>query len=107
MIHGLKTEKKYFDAVISGRKNFEVRKNDRPFEQDDFLALNEWEDNKYTGRSALVKITYIMSDIEFCKGGYVIMGIEPCRIRALSDQEIVGPAGYGRITVPVYGKAEG
>ena len=41
MIHQLKTEHNFFEDVISGKKTFEVRKNDRDFMVGDFLALKE------------------------------------------------------------------
>lgn len=76
MIHALKTEPQFFEAVIDGSKTFEVRKNDRDFRVGDCLALNELDDTRegYTGRSALLKITYILNDERFCKPEYVIMG---------------------------------
>lgn len=41
MIHQLKIESAFFEDVISGKKTFEIRKNDRDFMVGDFLALNE------------------------------------------------------------------
>lgn len=41
MIHQLKCDSKFFEDVASGKKTFEVRKNDRDFFVGDFLALNE------------------------------------------------------------------
>lgn len=51
MIHALKTEPQFFEAVIDGSKTFEVRKNDRDFRVGDYLALNELDDTRegYTG----------------------------------------------------------
>ncbi len=82
MIHELKTLPKYFNAVISGEKTFEVRENDRPFHKGDLLALNEYDGGRkcYTGRSCLVYIDYILCDTDYCKSDYVIMAIKPCRI---------------------------
>ena len=78
MIHELKTLPEYFDAAQKREKNFEVRKDDRPFEIGDFLALNEWsEDLGYTGRCMLFEITYILNNPAYCKDGYVTLGIEP------------------------------
>lgn len=82
MIHALKQLPEYFDSVIFGKKGFEVRKNDRPFQVGDLLALNEWdaEMERYTGRSCLVYIDYILNDEAYCKEGYVILGIKPCEV---------------------------
>lgn len=77
MTHELKTWPGYFQAVYDGDKPFEVRKNDQPFEIGDRLWLREWEPDKqsYTGRECTRTITYILSDLQFVKEGYVILGI--------------------------------
>lgn len=81
MIHSLKTKSEYFEAVDKGEKTFEVRKHDRPYMVNDFLALNETDsDNFYTGRCLIVKVTYILDNADYCKDGFVVIGIEPCRI---------------------------
>lgn len=81
MIHALKQLPEYFADVLSGRKSFEVRKNDRPYKEGDLLALNEYDpENSYTGRSCLVYIDYILNDSEYCKDGYVVMSIKPCLV---------------------------
>ncbi len=80
MIHALKQSTEYFGDVISGKKTFEVRKNDRPYKVGDLLALNEYDAKKqsYTGNSCLCYIDYILNDSEYCKDGYVVMSIKPC-----------------------------
>lgn len=80
MIHELKTLPEYFEAVISGKKQFEVRKFDRPFHEGDLLALNEFENKMYTGRGCLVYIDYMLTDSEYVKKDYVILGIKPCGV---------------------------
>lgn len=79
MIHELKTLPKYFEAIISGKKLFEIREHDRCYMVGDLLALNEYnaEEECYTGRSCLVYIDYIVEDEEYCKKGYVTMSIKP------------------------------
>jgi hypothetical protein len=51
--HELKTWPKYFAAVRSGQKRFEIRRNDREFKVGDILVLREFdpEDDAYTGQS--------------------------------------------------------
>jgi hypothetical protein len=82
MIHELKTAPEYFEAVISGEKSFEVRKNDRSFKKGDLLALNEFDrtERTYSGRSCLVYIDYILNDPVYCKDSYVVMSIKPCLV---------------------------
>jgi hypothetical protein len=52
---------KYFDAVASGKKKFELRLNDFYINDGDLLLLEEWDpDTKnYTGRSIEKKVTYV------------------------------------------------
>ena len=76
-VHYLKTIPKYFREAARGNKPFEVRKNDRYFKVGDIVQLEEWlpEEKKYTGRSVCGVITYILSDRQYCKKGFVILGI--------------------------------
>lgn len=85
MIHELKILPQYFKDVQTGKKGFEVRKFDRPFHVGDLLALNEYDVNIecYTGNSCLVYIDYMLSDPEYVKSGYVILGIKPCAVQRL------------------------
>lgn len=87
MIHELKTLPQYFEAVVKGEKTFEVRKFDRPFHVGDLLALNEFntESKCYTGNSCLVYIDYMLSDTEYVKSGYVILGIKPCGVIKITE----------------------
>nr|DAR81359.1 MAG TPA: activating signal cointegrator [Caudoviricetes sp.] len=80
MIHALKIFPEYFEEVRNGRKKFELRYNDRDFRVGDYLALNEWDNKQYTGRTELVKVTYILNPNEFmsCQGNFVVMSIELC-----------------------------
>jgi hypothetical protein len=78
MIHELKILPEYYDDVISGDKNFELRKNDRDYETGDTLKLMEHDDGSYTGRECSVEITYTLSGCpEYgLKKGYIILGIK-------------------------------
>ena len=80
MIHELKIYPDYFNAVISGKKTFEIRKNDRHFQKGDMLALNEWDWNRYTGNSCIVYVDFIMNSPEYVKEGMVVMSIKPCTV---------------------------
>ncbi len=72
MIHELKTWPEPFQAVATGQKTHEVRKDDRPFEAGDVLRLREWDPSLwehpvygvpaargYTGREVYVRVTYV------------------------------------------------
>jgi ASC-1-like (ASCH) protein len=72
--HKLKILPEYFDAVCSGKKSFEIRKNDRDFCVGDMLLLCEYNPEQgFTGRVADRKVTY-MTDYAQQKN-YVVMAI--------------------------------
>lgn len=79
MIHELKTIPPFFQEVKEGRKRFELRKNDRNFQVDDWLMLKEYfpETQTYSGEWTEVLVVYILKDFAGIEDGYVIMGIEP------------------------------
>jgi len=60
----LKTEKPYFQEVVNGKKNFEIRKNDRDYIAGDYIQLLEVEPvddhlHRYTGRFVCAKIGFV------------------------------------------------
>lgn len=78
MIHKLKTWPDYYHDVISGKKLFEVRYNDRNFQVGDTLRLLEWSpaDEDYTGEQMDFDVTYILEGGAFgIEDGYVVMSI--------------------------------
>jgi hypothetical protein len=66
MLHDLKCWPEFFEAIFDGRKNFEVRKDDRKFRVGDLLLLREWSPNRlygggsYSGRTLQRRVTYVM-----------------------------------------------
>lgn len=71
----LKIRQEYFEAVISKEKTFEIRYDDRNFQVGDVLVLREYEGN-YTGRAAVVKVTYVLRDFEGLAKKFVALSIE-------------------------------
>ena len=51
----------YFDAIVSGKKKYELRLNDFEINEGDILLLEEWDTKtkSYTGRSIEKKVTYV------------------------------------------------
>ena len=48
----------YFDAILKGKKKYELRLNDYEISEGDTLILKEW-DNLYTGRNIEKKVSYV------------------------------------------------
>ncbi len=76
----LKTEPKYWDAILKGEKTFEVRLNDRNYEVGLNLFLHrgveeyELHDNE---NLLVVQVRYVLEGGQFgIELGYVVMSIE-------------------------------
>ncbi|WP_184722622.1 ASCH/PUA domain-containing protein [Caulobacter sp.] len=69
--HELKTWPKYFAAVRSGQKRFEIRRNDRDFKVGDILVLSEFDPatDTYTGQAEERQITFLLSEEDY--GGVI------------------------------------
>ena len=79
-LHDLKIWPEYFNAVKSGDKKFEIRKNDRSFKVGDTLNLKEFDPEKkdYTDREVRRKISFILEGGSHgVEKDYVIMSIKP------------------------------
>ena len=76
-LHELKILPQYYKEVVSGKKNFELRKNDRDYQVGDILKLREYENGEYTGRVKYFAIKYILKDCsEYgLMDGYCILGL--------------------------------
>lgn len=76
--HELKTWPEYFDSIVSLRKMFEVRINDRKFRVGDGLIVREWNPllEKYTGRVEKRIITYVSDGIQGTCPDYVVLSLK-------------------------------
>lgn len=89
MIHRLKTWPSYWQAIDEGRKNFEVRRDDRGFQVGDLLILEcfdpkngvyvlDYTDGSREPKRCTRRITYILTGGHMgVEPGFVIMGLEP------------------------------
>lgn len=86
--HNLKLSIEFCDAVLSGEKTFEVRKNDRGFQTGDLIRFIPTDGTSYRSSDGTVrehakheisghtyKITYILNGWGI-KNGYVVLGIK-------------------------------
>lgn len=58
-VHKLKILPEYFAAVVDGRKTFEIRYDDRNYQEGDTVELHEWSNGKYTGYRITKTIGFI------------------------------------------------
>jgi len=88
MKHELKTDSEVFQAVLSGRKTFEIRFDDRGFCVGDSLLLRETTHTgeemkrgkplKYTGQVKGMVVSHILrGPIYGLKDGWVILSLHP------------------------------
>ncbi len=73
----------YFNAVLSGQKTFELRKDDDDIQVGDLLVLQEWDGKQYTGRAINADAMYVLRNVPQygLMEGYCIIGIRtllPC-----------------------------
>lgn len=96
-----KIQRDFFEAVVAGKKPFELRKEDDvTFCEGDFLALNEYvEPAGYTGRCCLVEVSYVLRDFEGLSPGYAVVGFRPAAVQRSSG---FFRFGEGPFNVPQY-----
>lgn len=78
MTHEVKILPKYFNAVVMGTKNFELRKNDRLYSVGDTLVLREWDGENYTGNTCERTVSYVFKGTgEYgLDVGYCVLGLK-------------------------------
>lgn len=86
-IHQIRLVSMYFDDVVSGKKSFELRKNDRGYKEGDFLEMMEFKDGKNTGRTVRVLVTYLLDDYTGLEDGYCIMGTKLVSVAGIEVAE--------------------
>lgn len=74
-VHDVKLGATFFDDVKTGRKTFELRKNDRGYKEGDTIVLHEYKDGTTTGRTITKKIVYMLEDFTGLEDGYCILGL--------------------------------
>ena len=74
-VHDVKLGATFFDDVKTGRKTFELRKNDRGYKEGDTIVLHEYKNGATTGRTITKKIVYMLEDFTGLEDGYCILGL--------------------------------
>lgn len=98
--HNLKVWPEYWDALVSGEKTFEVRRDDRGFQVGDTLVLRKtalprplFEGSKAlgspftTGEEIRKRVLWILTGGQFgIEPGYVVMAIGPAETNPGSEK---------------------
>lgn len=63
-----------YDDVASGKKAFELLKNDRDYKTGDLLEMSEFKDGRNTGRAITAEIVYMLENYTGLTDGYCILG---------------------------------
>jgi hypothetical protein len=81
-VHSVKCISEYFTLTSHGLKYFEYRRNDRGYQVNDFVTLNEVNDAlEPTGRTLSYRIAAIIDDRDIgLPGGYVILIFYPWQV---------------------------
>lgn len=77
MTHELKIYPEHYKNVLLGIKKVEVRLNDRNYQENDIILLNEYDPNKrkYTGSQITRKIDFLIKDVAGLAHNYVVLQI--------------------------------
>ena len=86
MLHSKKIKEEYFKQVLNDLKPYEVRLNDCDYKVNDYIALNEINnEGNFTGRFTVGVIINIFEAPEYLKEGYVILTIAPRKLLPSTD----------------------
>lgn len=86
MLHKIKIQKSYADAIVEGRKTFEVRLNDRRYNAGDFVQFQVVEQRLSVLCSTTHKLNSMQFVITYVYSGkgldpqYVVFGIKPIEV---------------------------
>jgi len=89
--HDLKIWPPFFARLLTGEKSFELRRNDRGFQEGDGLTLREWDPDlfAYTGRTIradVLKVDRAEDVPEGLREGFALLEI---RVRLLEQRGVV------------------
>lgn len=70
-----KIQSEFFQAVQSGKKTFELRVDEDGIQEGDFIILQEWLNDEYTGRSVVVRVGFVLRNFPGLQYGYCVFTI--------------------------------
>ena len=73
--HKLKLAKMFFDDVRSGRKSFDLLKNDRNYQLGDIIEYREMDKGEETGRVIEKEVIYILEGFKGLQENYCILAL--------------------------------
>ena len=81
--HHITHREEFADDVYDGRKNFEIRFNDRGYQTGDFIQFKVIDKHnhpctEYPLNHCLYEITYVLNGFGL-QDGYVVFGIKRCK----------------------------
>jgi len=83
-VHDLKIYPEYWEDIATGKKTFEVRKNDRDYQVGDLLLFRKFDHAKndylYFNEVMVCDVTYVVDLAKIGIEGYVGMQIKPRKI---------------------------
>lgn len=85
-VHELKVDPELWEAIVSGDKPFEIRKNDRHFQRGDVLRLSVFDPKLPVNRQpdiepAWRKVTFVLMGGQYgLESGYVALGVRPIEL---------------------------
>ena len=95
--HNLKIQEDFADAIVSGDKTFEIRKNDRGYQKGDYIKFDKviergssfdcFDILTHPIRDKLYVITYVMSGWGL-KDDFVVFGIKEVSTTTTNNEEI-------------------
>ena len=90
--HEVKLVASWWNDITSGKKRFELRKNDRGYKVGDKLLMQEYAAGAFTGRTIMADITYMLEEYTGLTEGYAILGIELLKV---SETDTAGVESEG------------
>ena len=71
--HTINISSEQYQTIENGITYFQTKKNNKIFNINDIILLNEYVEEKYTGRQMIAEISNIYDTPELNKANYIVM----------------------------------